>query len=73
MPITARDMDVMQITSSVRYSVDPSGWGSGWKTVELGAETTSSPDRPWKEQQAKPYAKLSGQLKSLFLRTNDKE
>ena len=66
-------MDVMQITASVRYSIDLSQWGGGWKTVELGAEATPSPGRSWKEQQAELYAELSEQLKTLFVRTNNEE
>jgi len=62
-------VNVTQISVSVQYAFDLSQWGGGWKTVELGAEATLSPDRPWKEEQAVLYAELPEQLKVLFART----
>jgi hypothetical protein len=54
---------VTTVSASIKFSKDT---GSGWKTLELGAEASLDSEDDWFLAQQGLYASLTAQLKSLW-------
>ena len=55
-------MKVDRVSANIRFSQEIQGT---WKSVELGAEATLTPNEDWHEAQTRLYAELTTELRSL--------
>ena len=61
-------MKVTTISAAIRYSKEI---GNGaWKSLEIGAEATVEPREDWHDAEARLYAELSTELRTLWTGTN---
>lgn len=63
-------MRVNTISASIRYS-KPVGDGS-FKTVELSADGTITPNENWQDAQSNLYDNLAGQLRLMWMKKGQK-
>ena len=61
-------MKIDRVTATIKYSQD-TGKGA-WKAVEVGAEGTVDARETWQAAQARLYAELGQQLKTLWANGN---
>jgi hypothetical protein len=56
-------MEVDRVKATLRYSAEAKG---AWRSVEIGAEATITPDEDWHTAQASLYHQLGQQLQELW-------
>ncbi|MDP6452699.1 MAG: hypothetical protein QF898_05260 [SAR202 cluster bacterium] len=63
-------MKVVNVSASIRYS-KPVGDGS-FKTIEIAAEGTLTPNENWQDAQSDLYDQLAGQLRQIWTKKGQK-
>jgi hypothetical protein len=56
-------MNVTNVSANIRYSAEVNG---AWRTIELGAEATVTPNEDWHIAQEQLYHQLGQQMKTLW-------